>query len=98
MRKRSILYQKTQFKDVYKRQAFMLVKELSPEKINSGEKLLLFTVHFFYWIKNFTLYNPEYFINVKLMVHKIIQACTGDQCLNIMDTVQKIRLTAAVQL
>ena len=76
----------------------MLVKELSPEKINSGEKLLLLTVHFFYWIKNFTLYNPEYFINVKLMVHKIIQACTGDQCLNIMDTVQKIRLTAAVQL
>lgn len=75
----------------------MLVKELSPEKINSGEKLILFAV-LLYRIKNFAFHNPKYFINVKLMVHKIIQTCTGDQCLNIMNTVQKIRLTAAVQL
>ena len=35
---------------------------------------------------------------MKLVTDKIIQAGTGDQCLNIMNTIQKVRLPVAVQL
>ena len=49
-------------------------------------------------VKNLSLYYPEYLIDVELVADKIIQTGTGDHCLYIMDTVQKICLPVAVQL
>ena len=51
-----------------------------------------------YRLEYFTFYNFENFVQVKLMAYKIIQPSTGDQSLYIMNTVQKIRLSVAVQL
>ena len=44
------------------------------------------------------LYHLKNLVNFKLMTHKIIQSGTGDQCLNIMNTIQKVSLPVAVQL
>ena len=48
-------------------------------------------------VKNLSLYYPEYLIDVELVADKIIQTGTGDQCLYIVDAVQKICLPVAVQ-
>ena len=40
----------------------------------------------------------KHFIDLELMTDKIVQTCTGDHGLDIMNTLQKIILTAAVQL
>ena len=42
--------------------------------------------------------NMKHFIYLKLMAYKIIQACTGDHGLDIMNTFQKIILPAAIKL
>lgn len=51
-----------------------------------------------YRVKNLSFYHPEHFVDVELITYKIIQTCTGDHCLYIMNTVQKAGLPAAVQL
>ena len=47
---------------------------------------------------NMPLYHLKNLVNLKLMTHKIIQSRTGNQCLNIVYTLQKICLPVAVQL
>lgn len=56
------------------------------------------TVTRMYRIEHLTLYHPEHPVNVKLMTYKIVQSGTGDHRLYIVDTVQKIGLSVAVQL
>ena len=48
-------------------------------------------------IKNFSLNYPEYLVDMELMTDKIIQTCTGDQRLDIMNAVQQICLSVSIQ-
>ena len=51
-----------------------------------------------YRVKHFSFYHFENFVDMKLVAHKIIQSRTSDQCLYIMNAVQQICLSVAVQL
>ena len=47
---------------------------------------------------NMPLYHLKNPVDLELMADKIIQSCTGDQSLYIVDTFQQICLPAAIQL
>ena len=60
--------------------------------------ILLFCTHFLTSLSYYSIAYPKYFIYLKTVLDKLIESRTGDQCLYIMNAVQKIFLPAAVKL